>query len=266
MENSILEKISIRYKSMYQEDINEDLVKIKECSNPAISSYSSDDCKFFGDVVLEGLVKSYTVEALYFLYIENNPQKAKQSFYLGGQTQLLHKKLNDKSFLEVVPHYEVASILLSDSSEQLENFKNLKFSDNVYQEDLKIGSYYILVQASLKTKEEFKSAIDLYKKNDNRRESNIDFFEALYNADKGAMLKSINTFLSKSYHNSLNTHSTLRDMISIVATAYAKLAYIHGYELDIDHHPLIPKELLPVKPNDEYWEYDFMKEGKYKDV
>lgn len=72
-------------------------------------------------------------------------------------------------------------------------------------------------------------------------------------------------YLAGRGHRRRNDRIYRKDLISIPALSYAKLAYIKGYELDIDH-PLIPKELLPVRPNDEYWEYDFMKEGKYKNV
>ena len=48
-------------------------------------------------------------------------------------------------------------------------------------------------------------------------------------------------------------------MFSIHATGLAKLAWIKGIEVEINH-PLLPKELLPINPNKEYFiEYDFLK-------
>lgn len=44
------------------------------------------------------------------------------------------------------------------------------------------------------------------------------------------------------------------------ATVLAKIAYRHGYELDIDS-PYVPKELLPVQPLTDYIDpFDFMLE------
>lgn len=51
-----------------------------------------------------------------------------------------------------------------------------------------------------------------------------------------------------------------RRLISEEAVVYAKLAWRHGYQVDVDT-PYIPKEWLPVKPLDEYTDpYDFMRD------
>jgi hypothetical protein len=90
------------------------------------------------------------------------------------------------------------------------------------------------------------------------------FFEAFLEKNKEKMEEAI-LLMVKKYHKRRYDMPLLSKIISIPALTYAKLAYIKGYELDIDH-PLIPKELLAINPNSEYWEYDFMKEGVYKDV
>ena len=51
------------------------------------------------------------------------------------------------------------------------------------------------------------------------------------------------------------------EFISYEASVLAKLAWINGIEVDIDH-PLLPNELLPIQPNDNYEiEYEFLKPG-----
>lgn len=50
-----------------------------------------------------------------------------------------------------------------------------------------------------------------------------------------------------------------QQFISIPALGYAKLAWLKGIEVEIDH-PLIPKELLPYKPLEHYDDkYDFLR-------
>ena len=51
-----------------------------------------------------------------------------------------------------------------------------------------------------------------------------------------------------------------QEYISIPALGYAKLAWLKGMEIEIDH-PLIPKELLPYRPLENYVDsYGFLKE------
>jgi hypothetical protein len=71
------------------------------------------------------------------------------------------------------------------------------------------------------------------------------------------------TLLAGKYHKKRNREYSLsNEIISIPALTYAKLAWLKGIEVEIDS-PLVPKELLPFKPNNEYWEYDFMKKPEF---
>ncbi len=50
------------------------------------------------------------------------------------------------------------------------------------------------------------------------------------------------------------------EYISTPALGYAKLAWLKGMEVDIDH-PFVPKELLPFRPLDKYENrYSFLAE------
>ncbi|WP_339559564.1 Imm49 family immunity protein [Comamonas sp. MYb396] len=51
-----------------------------------------------------------------------------------------------------------------------------------------------------------------------------------------------------------------RDFIDSYATFFAKLAWYNGYEVEVEN-PWIPKDWLPIKPNDQYDDvWEFMKE------
>ena len=62
-------------------------------------------------------------------------------------------------------------------------------------------------------------------------------------------------------HNIRNKHNILlNEFISHPALGYAKLAWLKGIEVEIDN-PLVPKELLPFKPLENYLnEYAFLDE------
>ena len=75
------------------------------------------------------------------------------------------------------------------------------------------------------------------------------------------MAEAITTLVSPRRHHARNKPFALRkEYISIPALTYTKLAWLKGFELDINH-PLVPRALLPVQPLEKYVdEYDFLKE------
>jgi Immunity protein 49 len=87
--------------------------------------------------------------------------------------------------------------------------------------------------------------------------SDISFFEALVERDESKMLAAIKQLLKD--HKKRNKHMGIsQEYISIPALTYAKLAWLRGFKIQIEH-PLVPKELLPYQPLDEYDnKYDFL--------
>ncbi len=66
--------------------------------------------------------------------------------------------------------------------------------------------------------------------------------------------------VSKKIHKARNTDTLLNKYISMPALGYAKLAWYLGVEVEVNS-PLIPKDLLPIKPLDNYEiPYDFLEE------
>lgn len=99
------------------------------------------------------------------------------------------------------------------------------------------------------------------------------FYIALSQADLVGMNEAIHTLLSSKSIGTLSggntgytgihlnyTASNSTTVLSMWATVLAKIAFMHGYELDIDS-PYVPKELLPVEPLVAYTDpFDFMLE------
>ena len=85
------------------------------------------------------------------------------------------------------------------------------------------------------------------------------FFEGLLNKDEGKVNDALKRLLKD--HKKRNKYMGIaQDYISIPALGYAKLAWLKEMEIEIDH-PLIPKELLPYRPLENYVDsYSFLKE------
>ena len=221
--------------------------------------------------------------ALYSFFEEHNLQKAKQYFYVCGLLDAFRiKNYQDRMF-----DYNIASIgyaMLSD---------NLLFVKEVYA-NLTYNTFYL----EDKTKREIPLSMDemvedgegtifvhtvqqFLKGNNELTERNlsimenkylpkkkqrqelarceVDFFKALFQKDKAGCEKSLQEMVSPKIHNRTNYHEILlKKYISMPALCYAKLAWICGVEVEIKSK-LIPKELLPVQPNERYEiPYDFL--------
>ena len=103
--------------------------------------------------------------------------------------------------------------------------------------------------------------ITLKKLPKNQQELILDyeFYKALLASDKAKMEEVLEKLVSPKIHKKRNDNPILNQYISLPALGYAKLAWRKGIEVEVNS-PLIPKELLPVKPNDTYEiPYDFLK-------
>jgi hypothetical protein len=80
--------------------------------------------------------------------------------------------------------------------------------------------------------------------------ADISFFEALIEKYKSKMFDAILQLL-KDHKNGNKRMGISQEYISITTLTYTKLAWLRGFEIQIDH-PLIPKELLPLEPLESY--------------
>ncbi|CAM3152371.1 immunity 49 family protein [Flavobacterium frigoris] len=88
-----------------------------------------------------------------------------------------------------------------------------------------------------------------------------EFYKALHTEDKAKMEEVLAKLVSPKIHKKRNDNPILNQYISLPALGYAKLAWRKGIEVEVNS-PLVPKDLLPIKPLDNYEiPYDFLKEN-----
>jgi hypothetical protein len=151
--------------------------------------------------------------------------------------------------------------LLSDSNNLFNAFVNSTYKNESYY--LKRGSLSIVIQHILNNKDEKAfSLLDTFFKKHKQydfKESDGEILKAILENDKGKIEELLHFLLLPRNHKKTNgIYPLRRDLLSFPALGYAKLAWLRGIEIEIDH-PLIPKELLPLQPNKEYTNsYDFL--------
>jgi len=90
----------------------------------------------------------------------------------------------------------------------------------------------------------------------------VNFFEGLVEGNIPKMEDAL-TILSNRLHKRLHDESLTRDLLSLFPMGFAKLAWLKGYEVNIESK-FIVLGLLPINPNKEYWELEFMQRDKYQ--
>lgn len=86
-----------------------------------------------------------------------------------------------------------------------------------------------------------------------------EFYKALHNGDRAKMEEVLEKLVSPKIHKKRNDNPILNQYISLPALGYAKLAWRKGIEVDVNSD-LIPNELLPIQPLDNYEiPYEFLK-------
>ena len=97
-------------------------------------------------------------------------------------------------------------------------------------------------------------------KNEQELKIDYEFYKALLLKDKSKCEELLEQLVSPKIHKKRNDNTVLNKYISQPALGYAKLAWRQGIEVDVNS-PLIPKEILPIEPLDNYEiPYDFLKD------
>lgn len=94
-----------------------------------------------------------------------------------------------------------------------------------------------------------------------------EFYFALCDGDITGMELALNKLLEPKLAKRAvyDCHSDFEFYLQVQVLMYAKIASIHGYDLNIDS-PIAPKELIKYEPLEHYEDpYDFMKKFDYSD-
>ena len=221
--------------------------------------------------------------ALYSFFERHNIQKLKQYFYVCGLLDAFRiKNYQSRMFDYDIP--AVCYVLLCDNVPFLkEVYANLTYNTFYISEEtgektplnmdtmVEDGESAIfvhtiqqflkgntaLIERNLKIMEE--KYLPFHSQNPELMCYDVEFFKALYAKDKSACEEILKTMVSPKIHNKRNVDALLKKYVSMPALGYAKLAWICGVEVDVKSK-LIPKELLPIQPNERYdIPYDFLK-------
>jgi hypothetical protein len=226
-------------------------------------------------LTVEGIDRSYLstlniyiyMKFIAYIYMNKDIKKIKQLAYFHTlNSMLLVKKLDRKSILSL-GFANISMALLSDNSELINNYAELK--NSTYVQDIKRGHLVSCVQAIIREDWGFlKNQIAINREQlGNKRggqwiEADHAVFEGIMLGDKEKIEQALKLLVTK-WHKKRNDDPIDSQIISMPALGYAKLAWLKGIEVEVDS-PLIPKELLPIKPNEQYTKYDFMEKEEFK--
>lgn len=207
------------------------------------------------------------------LLVENNFEKLKQWFYVSSLLRAESCKYSG-GWNMWTPHAFIFP-LLTDNEDLIKIYSSLTtVNDNDHHKSLveainypREGRFNVLrFQAVLRQdwnkvnqmKEIFHEKI---KKAKNFEIWEMDFYTALQNKDANSAQQIIYEYLHPKIHKYLNQHLVEEfsgDIWSHHPVMFTKLAWINGLEIEIDN-PLVPMELMPVKPLGHYdYHYDFL--------
>lgn len=154
-------------------------------------------------------------------------------------------------------------VLLSDNNQLITRFADLEHSSYTWMVAHGHSTLLYCIQQIIKGDwERVKWSIEIMKtKNVKLKKAilpDILFFEGLVEKDESKICGAIAQLLKD--HKKRNKHMGItEEYISIPALTYTKLAWLKGFEIQIDH-PLIPKEFLPYRPLEYYDDkYSFLK-------
>lgn len=202
--------------------------------------------------------------ALGAIFLEKDIKKAKIYFYQCGRIdEYLINKYDSRLLNSGMANISYA--LLSDDLGLIKRYSIL--SDSKFEWMVKHGHSTLMYAVQQVIKEDWDKVQDCLEimaiKNQTLNKVLLPdrkFLEGFLSKDKQKMEAALYLLLKD--HKKRNKHMGIaQDYISIPALGYAKLAWLKGIEVDIDH-PLVPKELLPYQPLEKYEDrYDFLKEG-----
>ena len=243
--------------------------------------------KRVGQLLEEGKVVSFKnlCDSLWYKYelfivhaigIEKSYTRAKLNCYIAGKLNKYNVlKNNSRLFDYGLP--QVCYVLLSDHEALIQRYAKLRYKAHGQIPDMDtrvlkgespiwcntIQFFMEDNMEGVKRNLDILEAITLKKLPKKEELLKIDYayYQALLDKDKAKCEELLAELISPTIHKKRNDNPILNQYISQPALGYAKLAWRQGIKVEIDT-PLIPKELLPIKPNDDYpIPYDFLKES-----
>lgn len=219
-----------------------------------------------------GMVNSYTyANAMVSWVRDKDLTKFKEWGYLSAKLRRMQFQFSPYSWY---PAYEFFFPLLCDNSEILDWYRQHRISYDKRAGDIKdrdnpkwpaFHGYQMILALNHewdRLGERCEQILSMEIKKDRKYLIDHRFYLALAKGDKAEMENVLTELTSPKIARVRNyefAFAFTEHFIATHATMYAKLAWLNGYEVEIDT-PWIPKEWLPVKPLAEYPEpWDFLK-------
>jgi hypothetical protein len=199
---------------------------------------------------------------LFHIVIDKDFVKAKQHFFLCGQIDEYLIINHDSRVLDYgINHLSYA--LLSDCNELIYRYAFLQHTH--YREMIENGMSTPMYALQCIIKEDWPQlqwAIEIIKnktlKKNKALEPDLNFYEGMLLRNKVQIEDSLKQLI-KDHKKRNKAHPLIGEFISHPALGYAKLAWMKGIEAVVDSS-LVPKELLPVRPNENYEDtYGFLR-------
>ncbi len=244
----------------------DELLDLKTYREPSLSTFSSINKVFW--------MKDY--------FIDREIEKAKQFLFVIGiiSNMTINKRITIRNgidrwktntYMRLGPTIEILSMLLSDNTSLLSEFKSWQFDD--IDPDPQYGNsptlgLPVVIQALLKGDKEYaKKHVKKYRAHfqgaddDKYFGRDADLMEAMIKGDE----KEVSDFVMhickpETHKNRIEFHTFEKKFLSLDGTAILKTMWILGHEIEVDH-PLIPMELMPIRPLDKYEVPYFFLEG-----
>jgi len=217
------------------------------------------------DSTANGLAYNQQTFAEYAYFHQTNLEQAKQAYYSGARLmRFVYNNYPDANIAFRIDRINMA--LLSDHPQIIIDLGNA-VTDKLTKQAARGATNFTILAIIRDDVEVVSEQIKLLtkyhlsKKTRNWIQPEVDFFSAYLAKNQQEMTNAIYAMLkSRKYMYISKAFMKGERRIDVPAITYAKLAWLKGYEIEIDH-PMIPMDFLPIKPLDHYAdELPFLKE------
>ncbi|NCI48220.1 Imm49 family immunity protein, partial [Sediminibacterium soli] len=204
-------------------------------------------------------------QALGNLFLNKNIRECKQCFYRCGRIDEYEIKKYDASILDWGTNH-LLHATLSDNIPLMHRYAGLSHTHYAWMVERGHSTLTYAIQQVIKEDwEQLRWSLTIMSTKKQAFNKGLlpdrKFFEGMIARDRVMITEAILELLEAKTHKRRNKNAGIaQEYISTPALGYTKLAWLKGIEIEIDH-PLIPKELLPYEPLDQYEDkYAFLKE------
>lgn len=229
--------------------------------------------------VYESLARSCIYNGLNAFFNKDEISQVKQWFYVSSLLRIESARYPGGFSYTMSTPDEFIFPILSDNTEVIEKFAHLdtvhllwgeyepsyqeaKFKPSKDDPRYRTHALQAVLRNDWKDYQEIK-ALANQKINKLREVVQFEFgvYDAIYERDKDKIIEIVQTLLKPKVHKAYNKDFSEEfngEIWSHHPVMFTKLAWMNGLEIEIDN-PLVPMELMPVKPLDHYdYHYDFL--------